>query len=210
MPPTSRRHISFHPNSSPASVLSDREGICRLVISTRQGARETFCAVVAAWRIGVNLSTKSRYGVRILTDIALNQSNGPVQNSEIAKRQDISLQYVVQIVRLLKSDKLVATVRGPKGGHVLAVPPNKITCGQLVRLLETHSDLVRCGPNAKVCKRSKECQIRLVWMDATEALFERLDSVTIADLVARIQNASEERCPRGTIPSPARVPRRSR
>ncbi|MEW6668161.1 MAG: Rrf2 family transcriptional regulator [Thermodesulfobacteriota bacterium] len=158
----------------------------------------------------MNLSTKSRYGVRILTDIALHQSEGPVQNSDIAKRQDISLQYVVQILRLLKSDHLVTTVRGPKGGHVLAVSPSKITCGRLVRLLETHSDLVRCGPNAKVCKRSKDCQVRLVWMEATQSLFDKLDSVTIADLADRIQSASKETCPRERGRSPARTSRRLR
>lgn len=143
----------------------------------------------------MNLSTKSRYGARILVDIAMNQSKGPVQNAVIAKRQGISLQYIVQIIRLLKGADFISTLRGPKGGHILGKAPEEITLGQIVRLLETHPQLVECGRDSRRCKRSKNCQIRLVWMEVTEAMFKKLDRITIAELVTRTQKTAKGKCP---------------
>ena len=130
----------------------------------------------------MKLSTKSRYGARILMDIAQHQDQGPVQNSEIARRQDISVQYVLQIARLLKKAGFIRTLRGPKGGHLLTREPEMITLGQVVRVLEPRSELVECGCSPEVCEKSVDCRVRLVWMEATEALFDHLEKVTVADL----------------------------
>ena len=131
----------------------------------------------------MKLSTRSRYGARILVDLARHNNQGPVQIGEISKRQDISVKYLEQLIRPLKQAKLVESVRGPKGGHMLAKNPAKITLGQIVRLFEGQSDLVECVSNPETCNMADDCQVRLAWKDATRVLYEKLDGTTIADLM---------------------------
>ena len=131
----------------------------------------------------MKLSTRSRYGARILVDLALNSGQGPVQMGEISKRQDISVKYLEQLIRPLKQAKMVTSVRGPKGGHLLAMKPENITLGQIVRLFEGQSELVECISNPEKCSMSHDCQVRLAWKDATKVLYENLDNTTIADLM---------------------------
>lgn len=138
----------------------------------------------------MKLSTRSRYGTRILVDLARHNDQGPVQIGEISKRQDISVKYLEQLIRPLKQADLVTSVRGPKGGHLLAVKPDEITLGQIVRLFEGQSDLVECVSNPEKCSMSDDCQVRLAWRDATRVLYEKLDATTIADLI-QTQNSSE-------------------
>jgi Rrf2 family protein len=117
-------------------------------------------------------------------DLARHNNQGPVQIGEISKRQDISVKYLEQIIRPLKQAKLVESVRGPKGGHMLAKEPEEITLGQIVRLFEGQSDLVECVSNPDTCNMADDCQVRLAWKDATRVLYEKLDSTSIADLMA--------------------------
>ena len=131
----------------------------------------------------MKLSTRSRYGTRILVDLARNSHQGPVQIGEISKRQDISVKYLEQLIRPLKQANLVNSVRGPKGGHLLAKNPADITLGQIVRLFEGQSELVECISNPQKCSMSDDCQVRLAWKEATMVLFEKLDKKTIADLL---------------------------
>ena len=131
----------------------------------------------------MKLSTRSRYGARILVDLARHNNQGPVQIGEISKRQDISVKYLEQLIRPLKQAKLVESVRGPKGGHMLAKNPEKITLGQIVRLFEGQSDLVECVSNPETCNMADDCQVRQAWKDAPRVLYEKLDSTTIADLM---------------------------
>ena len=131
----------------------------------------------------MKLSTRSRYGARILVDLARHQGEGPVQIGEISKRQDISVKYLEQLIRPLKKARLVSSVRGPKGGHMLAENPAKITLGQVVRLFEGQSELVECISYPDTCPMSDDCQVRLAWKDATMVLYQKLDSTTIADLI---------------------------
>ena len=131
----------------------------------------------------MKLSTRSRYGARILVDLARNSKQGPVQIGEISKRQDISVKYLEQLIRPLKQANLVNSVRGPKGGHLLAVKPEDVTLGQIVRLFEGQSELVECISSPEKCSMSDDCQVRLAWGDATRVLYENLDNTTIADLM---------------------------
>lgn len=131
----------------------------------------------------MKLSTKSRYGARILIDIAQNQGEGPVQNGDIAERQEISVQYLQQLARDLKAAGFVKAVRGPKGGLLLARPADRIRLGEVVRALEPQSELVACGQHPDGCDRSVECRTRLVWMYATEAMYSRLNNFTITDML---------------------------
>jgi len=133
----------------------------------------------------IKLSTKSRYGTRMLVELAQHYKQGPIQLGEIAKRQDISVKYLEQIIIPLKKAHYVDSVRGPKGGHVLAKPPEEITVAEIVALLEEGSSLVDCTENAEICERSDICPTRLIWKEASEAMFDRLKSITLADLVKR-------------------------
>jgi len=131
----------------------------------------------------MKLSTRSRYGVRILVDLARHKDQGPVQIGEISKRQDISVKYLEQLIRPLKQANLVTSVRGPKGGHLLAQNPEKISLGQIVRLFEAQTDLVECVSYPDKCPMSDDCQVRLAWQEATEVLYEKLDATSISDLM---------------------------
>ena len=131
----------------------------------------------------MKLSTRSRYGARILVDLARHTDQGPVQIGEISKRQDISVKYLEQLIRPLKQASIVTSVRGPKGGHLLAKKPEEISLGQIVRLFEGQSELVECISNPGRCSMSDDCQVRLAWKDATRVLYEKLDSTSIADLL---------------------------
>ena len=130
----------------------------------------------------MKLSTRSRYGTRLLVDLARHFDQGPVQMGAISKRQDISVKYLEQVIRPLKGAQLISSVRGPKGGHMLARRPEEITLGQIVRLFEVQSELVECISHPKRCPMSDHCRVRLAWEEATQALYEKLDTTTIADL----------------------------
>jgi Rrf2 family protein len=131
----------------------------------------------------VKLSTKSRYGTRLLVDMAQHYNQGPIQLGEIARRQNISVKYLEQIIIPLKKAHYVESVRGPKGGHTLAKPPEEITVAEIVALLEDGSSLVECGANPEVCARAPFCPTRFVWQEASQAMFDRLKGITLADLV---------------------------
>jgi len=104
----------------------------------------------------MKLSTRSRYGTRLLVDLARSQEKGPVQISEISNRQNISVKYLEQIIRPLKEAELVTSVRGAKGGHMLAKRPEEITLGQIVRLFEGQTDLVACVSHPENCSMADE------------------------------------------------------
>ena len=139
----------------------------------------------------MKLSTRSRYGARILVDLARHNDHGPVQIGEISKRQDISVKYLEQLIRPLKQASMVTSVRGPKGGHMLAKNPKNITLGQIVRLFEGQAELVECISNPEQCNMSDDCQVRLAWKEATRVLYEKLDSTTISDLMQENANDKE-------------------
>jgi len=139
----------------------------------------------------MKLSTRSRYGARILVDLARHNDDGPVQIGEISKRQDISVKYLEQLIRPLKQASMVNSVRGPKGGHMLAKKPEDITLGQIVRLFEGQTELVECISNPEQCNMADDCQVRLAWKEATRVLYEKLDSTTISDLIQESANDKE-------------------
>ncbi|UCH23444.1 MAG: Rrf2 family transcriptional regulator [Deltaproteobacteria bacterium] len=131
----------------------------------------------------MKLSTRSRYGTRLLVDLARYNDQAPIQISEISKRQDISVKYLEQLIRPLKKAGFVTSVRGAKGGHRLAKKPEQIKLGDIVRLFEAHSDLVDCVSSPEKCDLADDCRVRLAWKEANEVLYQKLDSFTIADLM---------------------------
>ncbi len=131
----------------------------------------------------MKLSTKTRYGIRLLFDLSRHCHKGPVQIGEVARRQNISVKYLEQIIRPLKKADLVFSIRGPKGGHVLAKTPDEISIGEAVRLLEGETDLDDSGLSAGNVDVSDDDLVRMVWQEGTRAMFEKLDSISISDLL---------------------------
>ena len=131
----------------------------------------------------MKLSTRSRYGTRLMLDMAEHYDQGPVQLGTIAQRQGISVKYLEQIIIPLKKAHYVESVRGPKGGHVLARPPGEINVGEIVALLEEGADLVDCAEHPEVCERAETCVTRYIWREAAQAMFDKLRDITLADLL---------------------------
>lgn len=133
----------------------------------------------------MRLSTRSRYGVRLMLDLALHADEGPVRLGSVARRQGIGMKYLEQIIIPLKKAAYVTSVRGPKGGHMLARPPEEITVGEIVGLLEGGLKLTRCALYPEECVRSGHCVTRILWLEATEAIREKLDAITFRELMNR-------------------------
>jgi len=141
----------------------------------------------------MKLSTRSRYGTRLMLELARHYREGPLQLGDIAKRQDVSVKYLEQIIIPLKKAHYIESVRGRKGGHVLTRPPEEITVGEIVALLEESSGLVECAQDTTVCERADTCPTRLLWKDAYEAMFDRLEAITLADLAKRAEDMESQK-----------------
>ncbi len=132
----------------------------------------------------MKLSTRSRYGTRMILDLAQHYNGAPVNLGEIAKRQNISLKYLEQIIRPLKKANYIRSFRGSKGGHTLNKPPDTITVGEIVALLEGGAAITRCAESPGACERVDDCVTRYLWVEASKAIFEKLSTITFADLMA--------------------------
>jgi len=138
----------------------------------------------------MKLSTKTRYGTRILIELALQVDKGAIQVSRISSSQKIPVKYLEQLLRSLKQAGIVKSVRGPKGGHLLAKDADKIYLGQIVRLFEGQTDLVECVSSPEKCEMATDCLVRNAWYDATSVLYEKLDGISIADLIQQNNQAA--------------------
>ena len=131
----------------------------------------------------MKLSTRSRYGTRMMQDLAQHYEEGPIQIGDIAKRQDISVKYLEQLIIPLKKVNFIKSVRGPKGGHMLAKPPEEITVGEIVKVLEGGIILSDCIDNPGECTRSSSCLTRGIWEEATKAMYDKLNSITLSNML---------------------------
>ena len=136
----------------------------------------------------MKLSTRSRYGTRMILDLAQHYNGAPVHLGDIAKRQNISLKYLEQIIRPLKKANYIKSYRGSKGGHTLNLPPDTITVGEIVALLEGGAGITKCSESPDACERVDDCVTRYLWVEASNAIFERLSTITFADLTALEKN----------------------
>ena len=144
----------------------------------------------------MRLSTKSRYGTRLLLDIALNDGGGPVRIQDSAERQKISVKYLEHIAQVLRKAGFLRSTRGKHGGHSLAMEPERILLGEVIKLLEGDSCLVDCGIDNPHCNLAGSCITRMVWMEASSAMFAKLNTITLAELVEQARNgAVADACP---------------
>ena len=131
----------------------------------------------------MKISTRGRYGTRMMLDLAAHHDQGPTPLREIAKRQDLSVKYLEQLIIPLKAAGYIRSVRGARGGYTLAKKPDKISVGQIIQVLEGGLSLVDCVEDASVCEREKNCPTRDIWLRMSERLMEELSSLTLRDVL---------------------------
>lgn len=131
----------------------------------------------------MKISTRGRYGTRMMLDLAAHHNQGPTPLREIAKRQDLSVKYLEQLIIPLKAAGYIRSVRGARGGYTLARKPDKISVGQIIKVLEGGLSLVDCVEDPKVCEREKNCPTRDIWLRMSERLMEELSSLTLRDIL---------------------------
>jgi Rrf2 family cysteine metabolism transcriptional repressor len=133
----------------------------------------------------MKISTKVRYGTRAMLEIASHYGKGPVELKEIAKRENISIKYLEQVIIPLRTAGLVKAIRGSKGGYSLAKPPSEILLNDLFETLEGPLDLIECLRNQAVCKKVQTCVTRDIWKDIQEAIYKIFHSITLEDMLNR-------------------------
>ena len=133
----------------------------------------------------MKLSTKGRYGVRLMFDLAIHAGDGPVTLKDIAARQEISEKYLSNLIPLLKSAGFVHSIRGSRGGYTLARTPRDITLKDILLALEESMCLVECTEKPLLCQRSEECLMRDVWSEVTGKMLDALESFTLEGLMER-------------------------
>ena len=131
----------------------------------------------------MRLTTKGRFAVTAMIDLALRSGEGPVTLAAISERQKISLSYLEQLFGKLRRYSLVDSVRGPGGGYCLARPGNKITVADVVRAVDEQLDATQCGGKENCCDEER-CMTHELWTTLNAKMYEYLASVTLADLVA--------------------------
>lgn len=141
----------------------------------------------------MRLTTKSRYGTRLILDLGVYGAEKPVPLKDVSRRQNISLKYLEQLTVKLKKAGLIKSLRGASGGHMLAKDPSEITIGTIVRTLEGQTRITDCADDQKnacgVCNKAGDCLSRWVWVEASNAMFGRLDNITVEHLL-NMANAS--------------------
>ena len=140
----------------------------------------------------MKISTKGRYALRLLLDIAQNQQDGFVSLKEIAERQEVSKKYLEQIISILNKAGFVKSVRGPAGGYSLKRKPEEYTVGMILRLTEGSLAPVDCVEDGTDCGRADQCVTVMLWQKLNDAINSVVDNITLADLVEwQMQKANE-------------------
>lgn len=133
----------------------------------------------------MKLSTRGRYGLRALLDLAVHQGKGMVLLKDIARREELSLPYLERVITPLIAAGLVKSTRGARGGILLVKQPAEVKLTEVVQLLEGSIAPVDCVNDPRVCSRSAFCVTRDIWIQIKDAMTQVLDSTTLQDLVER-------------------------
>lgn len=132
----------------------------------------------------MKISTKGRYALRMMLDLAQHGDSGYVALKDIAKRQGISKKYLEQIVPLLNSADFLQTNRGYQGGYMLAKPPEQYTVGDILRTTEGGIAPISClERNSVKCERSDECMTLSMWKGLYKVMTDYLDNITLQDII---------------------------
>jgi len=135
----------------------------------------------------MKLSTRTRYGIRAMLELAENYGKGPLQLKTIACHQNISVKYLEQLMIILKSAGIIRSIRGPSGGYVLAKSPNEIKISDCFNCLEGPVITTECVINSSFCPRTTDCVARELWTEVQGAMMTVLRSKTLQNLVDRAE-----------------------
>ena len=138
----------------------------------------------------MRISTKGRYALRLMLDLASNNTGEPIRLKDVARRQGISDKYLEQIISVLNKAGFVRSVRGPMGGYSLANDPADYTVGMILRLTEGSLDPVECSNDPSLCDREEDCATRIVWQKLSDAINGVVDNITLEDLLEWQQSAA--------------------
>ncbi|HDR1020998.1 TPA: Fe-S cluster assembly transcriptional regulator IscR [Pasteurella multocida] len=130
----------------------------------------------------MKLTSKGRYAVTAILDIALHSKRGPVSLSDISERQHISLSYLEQLFAKLRRYGLVKSVRGPGGGYQLGLPTNEISVGMVINAVNENIDVTRCHGRGD-CQEGIECLTHSLWKELSQRIEDFLNEITLAELV---------------------------
>ncbi len=136
----------------------------------------------------MKLSTRTRYGIRAVLELAENYGNGPLRLKIIAQRQEISVKYLEQLMTVLRSAGFVRSIRGSKGGYLLAKAPGKIKISDVFYCLEGPVVMSECVEHESYCTRTNDCVARQVWTEVQNAIMGVMQSVTLQNLVDRAKS----------------------
>ena len=131
----------------------------------------------------MKISTKGRYAMRLMLDLAANNTGEPVRLKDVAKRQEISEKYLEQIISVLNKAGYVRSVRGPMGGYILTKAPAEYTAGMILRLTEGTLSTVECLEDPFICQKEADCVTRILWKKVKDAIDNVVDSITLEDLL---------------------------
>lgn len=142
----------------------------------------------------MKLSTKGRYGLRAMIDLARYSEEEPVSISSIASRQDISERYLEQLMGLLRKAGLVKSIRGATGGYVLATSAKEISVGDVLRALEGSLEPVKCAAfySEEGCNASDGCVTKYVWQKINDSINETVDKMMLDELVRESRAVNPE------------------
>jgi Rrf2 family iron-sulfur cluster assembly transcriptional regulator len=146
----------------------------------------------------VRLTTKGRYAVTAMLDLAIHHGSGPIALADIAQRQGISLSYLEQLFSRLRKQSLVSSVRGPGGGYNLARSASEIHVAEVISAVDENVDTTRCA-GAHNCQDSGPCLTHDLWQDLSTRIYEYLNRISLQDLVDRkgVQDVAKRQGQRG-------------
>jgi Rrf2 family iron-sulfur cluster assembly transcriptional regulator len=152
----------------------------------------------------MRLTTKGRFAVTAMIDLAMRHGGGPVTLAGISERQKISLSYLEQLFGKLRRHGLVESVRGPGGGYNLARPMEQLTIADIILAVDEPLDATRCGGLAN-CQDEQRCMTHDLWVSLNEKIYEYLSSVTLKEMVDRQKQPDvatlDDRRPRRSAPT---------
>ncbi|AVI61305.1 Fe-S cluster assembly transcriptional regulator IscR [Halomonas sp. M1] len=153
----------------------------------------------------MRLTTKGRYAVTAMLDLALNVQHGPTSLSDISQRQEISLSYLEQLFARLRRAGLVTSVRGPGGGYLLAMPAEEISVSQVIDAVNETVDATRCQ-GLSDCQQGDTCLTHFLWCELSGQIRSFFDDITLAQLmqrpdVIRIASRQQHRVDAGILAS---------
>lgn len=131
----------------------------------------------------MKLSTRGRYGINAMFELARSYGGAPMSIKAIAEKQGIPESYLEQLIALLRRDELVTGIRGAQGGYVLSREPENITVGDVLRSLEGDLKLVDCLIEEESCDKSCDCPSRIIWKKVSDGLNQIVDSITLKDMI---------------------------